>query len=114
MPCSAWNRSKRCPTPPMARGMLPSLRPRRQPRRHPADLDLLAEAVRPAPRPVDVDVVIGVRGPVAPPEACNGLMVPVVVFDQLYSFDVDTLIGSIPRPEQIAAEQFGPASEELF
>lgn len=67
--------------------------------RDPADYDLLVEAIRPAPRPTDVDVVIGLRGPIAPPEMCNGLMVPVVVFDQLYSFDVDSFIEGIPRPE---------------
>src|SRR5512132_365166 len=55
--------------------------------RDPTDLELLVEAVRPAPRPTDVDVVIGMRGPLAPPELCNGLMVPIVGFNQLYSFD---------------------------
>jgi hypothetical protein len=82
--------------------------------RDPTDFDLLVEAVRPTPRPTDVDVVIGVRGPIAPPELCNGLMVPVVSFTQVYSFDVDSLIRGIPRPEQMAAEQFEPAAEELF
>jgi hypothetical protein len=82
--------------------------------RDPADVELLIEATRPAPRLTDVDVVIGVRGPLAPPELCNGLMVPIVVFDQIYSFDIDALVQAIPRPEQIAAEQFGPAAEELF
>ena len=82
--------------------------------RDPLDTDLLLEALRPAPRPTDVDVVIGVRGPIAPPEACNGLMVPIVVFDQLYSFDVDSLIRSIPRPEKMTAKQFEPAAEEMF
>src|SRR4029453_3659739 len=57
---------------------------------------------------------IGVRGPIAPPELCNGLMVPIVAFNQIYSFDVDTFIQSIPRPEQVPAEQFTPAAEELF
>jgi|SRR5437870_7550602 len=82
--------------------------------RDPADLELLLEALRPAPRPTDVDVVIGILGPIAPPEACNGLMLPIVVFDQLYSFDIDTLIKSIPRPEKIKADQFEPAAEELL
>jgi len=80
----------------------------------PADLELLVEAVRPAPRATDVDVVIGVRGPIAPPELCNGLMVPIVVFNQLYSFDIDALVGAIPRPETIPAEQYTPTAEELF
>ena len=85
--------------------------------RDPADFDLLVEAVRPAPRPTDVDVVIGLRGPIAAPEMCNGLMVPVVVFDQLYSFDVDSLIEGIPRPEDTPEDQeerFRAAAEELY
>jgi hypothetical protein len=82
--------------------------------RDPADLDLLVEAVRPTPSPMDVDIVVGMRGPIAPPEVCNGLMVPIVVFDQIYSFDRNSLIQSIPLPEAIPAEQFTRASEELF
>ena len=80
----------------------------------PGDFDLLLEAVRADPRPTDADVVIGVRGPIAPPEMCNGLLVPIVGFVQLYSFNADELIKSIPRPEKMAAEQFEPASRELF
>ena len=80
----------------------------------PGDFPLLAEAVRPTPRATDVDVVIGLLGPVATPRMCNGLMLPIVVFDQIYSFDVDTLIGSIPRPESITADKFAPIAEELF
>ncbi len=79
-----------------------------------ADFDLLVEAVRPTPRPTDLDVVIGLRGPIAPPEMCNGLMVPIVFFDQIYSFDRDALIKSIPRPEKVTAKEFQPAAEELF
>ncbi len=82
--------------------------------RDPADFDLLVETIRPKPSPLDINVVIGVRGPIAPPELCNGLMVPMVVFDQIYSFDRDVLIKAIPRPENIAPEQFYPAAEEVF
>lgn len=79
------------------------------------DFNLLVEAVRPGPRPTDVDVIIGVKGPLAPPEMCNGLMVPIVVFDQIYSFDIDSLIASIPRPEKTKKEErFEAAAEELF
>ena len=69
--------------------------------RDPAELELLIEAVRPRPQPADLDVVIGVLGPLAPPEAC-GLGVPVVTFDQLYSFDRDTLLDALPIPEEIS------------
>jgi hypothetical protein len=83
----------------------------------PADLELLIDAARAGPRPTDIDVVIGVQGPIASPEACNGLMVPIVVFDQLYSFDRDELIGAIPRPEKLSKdkeEQFQATAGELF
>src|SRR5271166_4368127 len=82
--------------------------------RDPADRDLLVEAVRPNPSPMDLDVVIGMKGPIAPPQMCNGLMVPIVVFDQIYSFDRDALIKSIPKPEKTSAKEFAPAAQELF
>ena len=82
--------------------------------RDPADIDLLVEAIRRAPRPDDIDVVVGMRGPIAPPEMCNGLMIPIVAFDQIYSFDRDALIKAIPKPEKTTAAQFLPAAEELF
>jgi hypothetical protein len=80
----------------------------------PADFDVLVEALRPTPSPLDVDVVIGVRGPVAPPELCNGLMVPIVLFDQLYSFEREALVKAIPKPEKITAQRFETAAAELF
>ena len=79
-----------------------------------SDPDLLVEAIRPAPSPHDLDVVIGMRGPIAPPTMCNGLMVPIVVFEQIYSFDRVTLIKAIPKPQKTSAAQFAPAAEELF
>lgn len=82
--------------------------------RDPGDIDLLVEAIRPAASPNDIDVVIGVRGPIASPEMCNGLMVPIVAFDQIYSFDRESLIKAIPKPEKTTAAQFAPAAEELF
>lgn len=82
--------------------------------RDPNDLDLLLESIRPTPRAVDVDVVIGARGPLAPAEMCNGLIVPMVGIDQVYSFNVEQLITAIPRPERIDEARFKSASEELF
>jgi hypothetical protein len=77
-------------------------------------LELLVGAIRPNPRPNDIDVVIGMRGPLAPPTVCNGLTVPILTFDQIYSFDRVALIESIPKPEKLDAAQFGSAAEELF
>lgn len=91
--------------------------------RDPTDFNLLIESVRPSPHPMDVDVVVGVRGPIAPPEMCNGLMIPIVAFDQIYSFDRDSLIKNIPAPtsasrkprkESSEDEQFRSSAGELF
>ncbi|MFI6584350.1 hypothetical protein [Embleya sp. NPDC050493] len=82
--------------------------------RDPVELDLLIEAVRPEPRASDLDLVIGLRGPLAPPGLCNGLTIPVVTFDQIFSFDTGELVKAIERPEQMSAEDFEPASHDLL
>jgi hypothetical protein len=83
--------------------------------RDPGDFDLLVEAIRPVPSPNDIDVVIGMRGPIAPPEMCNGMMVPIVAFDQIYSFGRDALVAAIPKPKKPEkTAQFRPVAEELF
>ena len=80
----------------------------------PRDFDRLVEAILPQPSPMDLDVVIGMRGTIAPPELCNGLMVPIVVFDQIYSFDREALIKAIPRPEKMTEKQFEAAAGEVL
>jgi len=79
-----------------------------------ADYSLLVEALRPDPSPMDLDVVIGSMGPVAAPDVCNGLLVPIVAFDQIYSFDRDALIKSIPKPDKVSAKDFAPIARELL
>jgi hypothetical protein len=82
--------------------------------RDPGDVELLIDALRPAPQPTDVDVIIGLRGPIAPPEMCNGLAVPIATFSQMYSFDKGELLRSIPRPPDVAEKEFASAADELF
>jgi hypothetical protein len=82
--------------------------------RDPTDYDLLIETVRADPRRDDVDVVIGAKGPIAPPDICSGLAIPIIVLDQLYSFDRDALISDIPVPEDIGEDEFRGAAGELF
>jgi hypothetical protein len=84
--------------------------------RDPADVNLLVESVRSVPDPAGLDLVIGVRGPLSTPERC-GLIIPIVAFDQLYSFDRETLLSAIPAPEgtpKKAQEQFRATAEELL
>ncbi|MFE7582519.1 hypothetical protein ACFU5Y_13300 [Streptomyces gardneri] len=82
--------------------------------RDPADYGLLVEALGAAPRASDLHVLIGVRGPVAPPDLCGGLALPMVAFDQIYVFDADSLVRSLPKPENTGEEQFRAAATELF
>jgi PatG C-terminal len=80
----------------------------------PLDVDRMAQALRPAPGVGDIDVIIGRRGPVAPPEKCNGLMVPIVMVDQIYSFDRDALMKAIPRRKGTSEDQFRKTADALF
>ena len=83
----------------------------------PLDIDRLAEALRPTPTEagiIDVDVIIGRRGQMASPQICNGLMVPIVMVDQIYSFDRDTLLKAIPRRKGENEDQFKKTSTALF
>jgi hypothetical protein len=82
-----------------------------------ADLELLIQAVRADPKGLDIDVVIGTLGPIAPAQACGGLSLPMVLTDQIYSFDRDELISALPRPDDIAADQdaqFRASAAEMF
>jgi hypothetical protein len=61
--------------------------------------------------------VIGVIGPPAPPEACGGLALATLAVDQVYSFDRDALIDSIPLPDDLDPgdeDRFRATAGELF
>lgn len=60
------------------------------------DFEALIATLRREPNPSDMDIVVGELGPISPPEMCNGLSVPIVFFDQIYSFDRDSLIKALP------------------
>jgi hypothetical protein len=68
--------------------------------RNPFDYDKFIETIRKVPKRSDIDVVIGMRGSLSEPYMCNGLVLPVVYFDQLYSSDVDEFITSIGGPSR--------------
>lgn len=77
------------------------------------ELTHLIEAIKPV-KGVDCDVIIGMRGPIAPPEMCNGLQVPIVLCDRIYSFNVDDFINAIPKPKSMKDATFKEAAQELF
>lgn len=80
----------------------------------PLDVERLAQALRPAPGVGDIDVIIGRRGSIASPEICNGLMVPIVAVDQIYSFDRDALLKAIPKRKGVSEDQFRKTANALF
>jgi hypothetical protein len=80
----------------------------------PLDIDRLAQALRPTPGLGDIDIIIGRRGPIAPPEMCNGLMLPIIMVDQIYSFDRDTLMKAIPKRKGTSDDQFKKTGDALF
>ncbi len=78
------------------------------------DYQPLVNAYRVEPSPGDLELVIGIRGPVAPPSMCNGLPLPILIFDQIYAFDRKSLLDSIPRPKDVPPARFAAAAGEMF
>ena len=78
----------------------------------PEDLVVLLEAIRPPACPLDRQVVVGRKGPVAPLEMC-GLEVPMVLVDHLYSLEYNDFIKSI-RSESVTDEKFKAIARETF
>jgi hypothetical protein len=79
-----------------------------------SDFSLLVAALRPQRKPSDFDVIVGAKGPIAPPQMCNGLMLPIVLFDQIYYSDRETLIKAMRKPDSVDAKAFESAAEEVF
>lgn len=82
--------------------------------RDPADFNLLVESLRPTSDDSALDCVIGLRGPIATPDACNGLMVPIVAFDQIYSFDRAALLDAMPRQGKNPEAGVASTAAEVF
>ncbi|MFE0423341.1 hypothetical protein [Streptomyces sp. NPDC058953] len=76
------------------------------------DYAKLIGALRPEPSPLDLDVVIGVRGPQAT-GSCAGSL-PVVEFHQLYSFDRPTLFKAIRKPDGMTAKRFRATADTVL
>jgi PatG C-terminal len=84
---------------------------------HPVDLDDLHQfvnAFHPPTVPTDVNVIIGYSGPISNPQLCGGITLPICVVTNLYSFDVDSLIKSLPRPKNVEEKKFRESAREVF
>jgi PatG C-terminal len=78
------------------------------------DYQSLVDAYRAEPNSGDLELVIGMRGSIAPPTMCNGLLVPILIFDQIYAFDRKSLLDSIPKPPHADAATFSKAAAEAL
>jgi PatG C-terminal len=78
------------------------------------DFQPLVDAYRAEPKPGDLELAIGVLGPIAPPAMCNGLLVPILIFDRIYAFDRKSLLDSIPKPKNADPKQFTAAAGEML
>lgn len=77
--------------------------------RDPEDLDALIGAITAERGPDAIDVVIGLLGPKSPDGTSD-----VVWADKIYSFDLNELISSIPRPDDKEATSFDASAKELI
>lgn len=57
--------------------------------------DLLVESIKPSEHNLDMDLIIGNKTGTASPSLCNGAVLPIVTFDQLYSFEQDHFLNMV-------------------
>jgi cyclic patellamide precursor peptide PatG len=65
--------------------------------RYESGFDQLVETFSSNHKSANLAVVIGAKGPLAPPQMCNGLVVPLLVFDQLYVFPKEEFIAALQK-----------------
>ena len=93
--------------------------------RDPVDYDLFIKSfsqprgnlrAEPLSTQLFIDLIIGVKGLIAPPNMCNGLLVPIVTVDQIYSFKIDDFIKEIPRedPKKLPDDRFAELAKDVF
>ncbi|PSJ26829.1 hypothetical protein B7P34_20805 [Streptosporangium nondiastaticum] len=80
----------------------------------PTVLDDLLEALRPVEDQRDLAVIVGHLGPVAPPDACQGLSVRIVGVQHIWAFDSRELIQAIDRPDDTSSEEFERSAGALL
>ncbi|MFF8958555.1 hypothetical protein [Streptomyces sp. NPDC014894] len=80
----------------------------------PTELPELLEALRPVADRRGLAVVVGRLGPVAPPDACQGLSVPVVRAEKIWAFDSKELIRALERPDGTSRKDFEKAATALL
>jgi hypothetical protein len=78
----------------------------------PADYDELVRAY--AADPKGFVVVVGYRGGTANPQDCNGVILPILIFDNIYFGSKESLLTVLEAPEKVEAARFAAAAGEMF
>jgi hypothetical protein len=79
-----------------------------------ADLQLLVDTLGSTTSETDLHVVVGLRGPLAPPGYCNGPSLPIVTVSQIFSIDAASFARSVPRPDVMEEGAFRSALQEVL
>ncbi|MCB9795004.1 MAG: hypothetical protein H6741_20075, partial [Alphaproteobacteria bacterium] len=79
-----------------------------------AELNEMVDAIQPRTGNIVYVVAIGARGPVSPPDACNGLQLPVVVVNQLYGFTETEFVQSVAAATGVNEESVASTFNTLM
>jgi hypothetical protein len=84
--------------------------------RLPEDYSALLDAIAPSADPQDeqFDLVVGVIKSIASPQTCAGLTVPIVVFDQIYSFTRRELVEDAAKATEVSDKQRKSFEQTFF
>jgi len=82
----------------------------------PGEVGQFLDTLEDEPDPARIHLALGVKGPLAPPERCNGMMLPIVVVHKLWVTKKSTLVAAIQdqRREKTSAKEFAVVAEEIF
>ncbi|MCB9758410.1 MAG: hypothetical protein H6739_01085 [Alphaproteobacteria bacterium] len=79
-----------------------------------AELNEMVDAIQPRTGEIVYIAAIGSRGPVAPPEICNGLQLPVVVVNQLYGFTETDFVNGVSGATGVSVSSVASTFNKLM
>jgi hypothetical protein len=62
----------------------------------------------------EISAVIGTVGPSAGPDMCNGLTLPILIFDAIFNFNQEAFVAEIPVPEHVDEARLRAAANGLW
>ena len=78
-----------------------------------ADVQGIVDALTPGAPEASLDVVVGLRRPLAPPSYCNGLSLPLLAASQIFSTDQAAFVRSAPKPDRLELGTFNASLQQV-